>query len=218
MKYAVFVRALALLPRPSYNACMARTPPRIVEHTLPTGQVIALEHGDLTESTVDAIVNAANSSLSHGGGVAGAIVRRGGRSIQDESDAWVRQHGPAGHDRPALTGAGALPVRAVIHAVGPIWRGGGQGEPEALRAAYTSALELAQAQGFASIALPSISTGIFGFPVTQGAAIALQAVLDFCAAAPSALPREIRFVLIDQATLAVFRAEFERRAAAGAFK
>ena len=187
-------------------------PKRILEHTLPTGQVLALEHGDLTAAPVDAIVNAANSSLSHGGGVAGAIVRRGGHAIQDESDAWVRQNGPAGHDRPALTSGGALPARAVIHAVGPIWRGGDQGEPEALRAAYTSALELAQAQGFASIAFPSISTGIFGFPVAQGAAIALQAALDFCAAYPSAPPREIRFVLIDQATLDVFSAEFERRA------
>ena len=193
------------------------TSTRLLEHTLPTGQVLVLEHGDLTAAPVDAIVNAANSSLSHGGGVAAAIVRRGGRIIQDESDAWVRQHGPAGHDRPALTSGGALPARAVIHAVGPIWRGGGQGEPEALRAAYTSALELAQAQGFASIAFPSISTGIFGFPVAQGAAIALQAALDFCAAQPSAPPREIRFVLIDQATLEVFRVEFERRATAGAF-
>ncbi len=193
---------------------MARTPSRIVEHTLPTGQVLALDHGDLTEAHVDAIVNAANSSLSHGGGVAAAIVRRGGRIIQDESDAWVRQHGPAGHDRPAITTGGALPARAVIHAVGPVWRGGGQGEPEALRAAYTSALSLAQDQGYVSIAFPSISTGIFGFPVAQGAAIALQAALDFCSANPRAAPREIRFVLIDQATLDVFRAEFERRALA----
>jgi putative ATPase len=178
---------------------------------LPTGQVLALDHGDLTAAPVDAIVNAANSSLSHGGGVAAAIVRRGGRIIQDESDAWVRQHGPAGHHRPALTSGGALPARAVIHAVGPVWSGGHQGEPQALRDAYTSALELAQAQGFAAIAFPSISTGIFGFPVSQGAAIALQAALDFCGAHPATPPREIRFVLIDQPTLDVFRAEFERR-------
>ena len=186
-------------------------PTRIVEHSLASGQILALERGDLTEAPVDAIVNAANSSLSHGGGVAGAIVRRGGHAIQAESDAWVRQHGPAGHDRPALTSGGVLPARAVIHAVGPVWRGGDQGEPEALRAAYTSALALAQQQGFASIAFPSISTGIFGFPVAQGAAIALQAALDFCADHPNTPPREIRFVLIDQATLDVFRAEFERR-------
>src|SRR5690349_17761204 len=109
---------------------------RIAAYTLPNGTVIALERGDLTEATVDAIVNAANAHLQHGGGVAGAIVRRGGRVIQDESDAWVRANGNAGHARPALTGAGSLPAKAVIHAVGPVWRGGGQGEPEALRAAY----------------------------------------------------------------------------------
>ena len=126
-----------------YNARMAD---RVREHRLPSGQILTLEHGDLTEARVGAIVNAANSSLSHGGGVAGAIVRRGGRAIQQESDAWVSQHGPAGHDRPALTGAGALPAKAIIHAVGPVWQGGQQDEPAHLRAAYTSALELAHAQ------------------------------------------------------------------------
>src|SRR5687768_13562063 len=98
-------------------------PARIHEHTLPTGQTLVLEHGDLTESDADAIVNAANSQLLHGGGVAGAIVRRGGPSIQAESDAWVDQHGPATHTRPGLTGAGTLPARAIIHAVGPVWHG-----------------------------------------------------------------------------------------------
>ncbi len=188
-----------------YNARMAR---RVREHRLPTGQLLCLEHGDLTEARVDAIVNAANSQLAHGGGVAGAIVRRGGQVIQQESDDWVSRHGPAGHDRPALTGAGALPARAVIHAVGPIWRGGGQGEAASLRAAYTSALELAGAQGFTSVAFPSISTGIFGFPVAQGAAIALQAARDYCAAHPDSSVREIRFVLIDEATLLRFEHAF----------
>jgi putative ATPase len=160
---------------------------------------------------VDAIVNAANSQLAHGGGVAGAIVRRGGRVIQDESDAWVRQHGPAGHDRPALTGGGALPARAVIHAVGPVWSGGDRGEPAALRAAYSSALEMADAHGFVSVALPSISTGSFGFPVDQGAAIAVRAALDFCAGHPNSALREIGFVLIDDASVAVFRRELAKR-------
>jgi putative ATPase len=183
----------------------------IASHTLPTGQRLSLERGDLTEAAVDAIVNAANSQLQHGGGVAGAIARRGGPAIQAESDAWVAAHGPAGHTRPALTGAGGLPARAVIHAVGPVWRGGQAGEPENLRAAYLSALELAEAQGFGSVAFPSISTGIYGYPVEQGARIALQAVLDFCAARPAAPPRDIRFVLIDAATVAVFQHEFQQR-------
>jgi O-acetyl-ADP-ribose deacetylase (regulator of RNase III) len=192
---------------------MARTnAARVREHRLPSGQTLILEQGDLTEAQVDAIVNAANSQLAHGGGVAGAIVRRGGQAIQQESDEWVRQHGPAAHDRPALTGAGALPARAVIHAVGPIWRGGASGEAANLRAAYTSALELAGAQGFVSVAFPSISTGIFGFPVAQGAAIAVQAALDYCAAQPASSVREIRFVLIDAATLRHFQDVFEKLA------
>jgi O-acetyl-ADP-ribose deacetylase (regulator of RNase III) len=141
--------------------------------------------------------------------VAGAIVRKGGAEIQAESDAWVKEHGPAGHDRPALTGAGRLPCRAVIHAVGPVWGSGD--EDRKLRAAYTAALELAHAQGFASLAFPSISTGIFGFPVERGAGLALQTALDFCAACPASPLREIRFTFIDAPTVAVFQKEFEKR-------
>jgi O-acetyl-ADP-ribose deacetylase (regulator of RNase III) len=183
----------------------------ISKYSLPTGQTLSLYHGDLTEERVDAIVNAANSRLAHGGGVAGAIIRRGGHEIQRESDEWIRQHGPAGHDRPALTGAGKLPCKAVIHAVGPVWQGGAQNEEANLRAAYTSSLELAQAQGFASVAFPSISIGIFGFPVERGAHIALQAAVDFCAAVgPDSPVREIRFTIIDAPTVEVFRREFEK--------
>jgi O-acetyl-ADP-ribose deacetylase len=180
-------------------------PQRVVAYPLPAGPVLALEHGDLTEAAVDAIVNAANTQLQHGGGVAGAIVRRGGRIIQTESDDWVAAHGPAGSDHPALTGAGALPARAIIHAVGPIWRGGDQGELDQLRAAYTSALALAAAQGFTSVAFPSISTGVYGLPVALGAATAVRAVLDFCAAHPASPLVDIRFMLIDAPTVEVFR-------------
>ena len=181
----------------------------VTEHTLPSGQTLALHHGDLTEERVDVIVNAANEHLAHGGGVAGAIVRRGGYEIQRESDEWVRKNGPAGHDKPALTGAGKLPCQAVIHAVGPVWGSGD--EDRKLRAAYTSSLEMAHAQGFTSIAFPSISTGIFGFPVERGAGTALQAALDFCAAHPASPLRKIRFTLIDAPTVGVFRREFARR-------
>jgi len=182
----------------------------IAQLTLPSGQTLALYQGDLTEEQVGAIVNAANEHLAHGGGVAGAIVRRGGREIQAESNAWIKQHGLAGHDQPALTTAGRLQCQAVIHAVGPVWRGGGQGEATKLHAAYASALELAHEQGFSSVAFPSISTGIFGFPVERGAAIALQAAKDFCAAHPASPLREIRFTLIDAPTVEVFRREFEK--------
>jgi O-acetyl-ADP-ribose deacetylase (regulator of RNase III) len=185
-------------------------PTLITQLTLPSGQTLALYQGDLTEEQVGAIVNAANEHLEHGGGLAGAIVRRGGHEIQLESNAWVRQQGLAGHAKPALTGAGRLPCKAVIHAVGPMWRGGGQGEEAKLRLAYTSALKLAHEQGFDSVAFPSISTGIFGFPVERGAAIALQAVTDFCAAHPTSPLRAIRFTLIDAPTVEVFRRAFEK--------
>jgi O-acetyl-ADP-ribose deacetylase (regulator of RNase III) len=172
--------------------------PRVIaEHPLPSGQILRLIHGDLTEERVDAIVNAANAQLVHGGGVAGAIARRGGEAIQAESDAWVRANGLASHERPALTGAGHLPCRYVIHAVGPVW---GEGDEDAkLR------------QQLRSIALPAISTGIFGFPKARGARLILEAVLEFASAHPDTSIDEIRITLIDQASVSVFAEEFERR-------
>ena len=177
--------------------------------TLAAGCRLLLAHGDLTEEPVDAIVNAANGDLQHGGGVAGAIVRRGGPIIQEESDRWVRAHGPASPTHPALTGAGKLPCRAVIHAVGPVW---GEGdEDRKLAAAVASSLALAAAQGFTSLAMPAISTGIFGFPKARGAHVILQAVLDFIGSTPAISLAEIRITVIDEPTLAVFRSEFDRR-------
>lgn len=183
----------------------------ILQLPLPTGQTLALYQGDLTEEHVDAIVNAANEGLVHGGGLAGAIVRRGGQSIQLESLQWVREHGAAGHDKPALTRAGTLPCQAIIHAVGPTWADGMHHEDEKLRTAYTAALRLAHEQAFTSLAFPSISTGIFGFPVERGAAIAVKALEDFCAAHPASPMRDLRFVLIDAQTVDVFRREFAKR-------
>ncbi|MBL8044910.1 MAG: macro domain-containing protein [Anaerolineales bacterium] len=181
----------------------------IAQLNLPSGQTLALYHGDLTDERVDAIVNAANSWLSHGGGLAGAIVRKGGREIQAESDAWVRKNGKAKHDKAALTGAGRLPCKFIIHAVGPMWGSGD--EENKLRLAYTAALDVAHAQNFTSIAFPSISTGVFGFPVQRAAPLAVQTVIDFCAAHFSSALREIRFTLIDTPTVEVFKQEFEKR-------
>lgn len=183
--------------------------PVVAEHQLPNGAILRLVHGDLTEEAVDAIVNAANAHLEHGGGVAGAIVRRGGPSIQAESDEWIRQHGPAGHDRPALTSAGRLPSRYVIHAVGPVW---GEGDEDAkLAGAVTSALALADDQSFASLALPAISTGIFGFPKARGARVILDAVVSFFDAHPAASLHEVRITLIDELSVRTFEDEFRRR-------
>ncbi len=96
----------------------------LAEHILSTGQSLQIVQGDITTEEVDAIVNAANEYLQHGGGVAWAIVKRGGDVIQDESDKWIKQHGPVSHAHPAWTSGGALPAKYIIHAVGPIWGDG----------------------------------------------------------------------------------------------
>jgi O-acetyl-ADP-ribose deacetylase (regulator of RNase III) len=188
---------------------MGRMSHLVAEHRLPTGQALQLIHGGLTEEHVDAIVNPANALLQHGGGVAGAIVRRGGMQIQEESDAWVQAHGPVHQDSPALTGAGRLPSRHVIHAVGPVW---GEGNEDAkLHAAVAGSLHLADQQGFSSLALPAISTGIFGFPKDRGARVLTDAILGFFAAHPSSPLTQVHITLIDQPSVQVFASEFARR-------
>jgi O-acetyl-ADP-ribose deacetylase len=178
----------------------------LFEQTAPEGQHICLVQGDLTTEAVDAIVNAANAHLQHGGGIAGAVVRRGGPAIQQESDDWVLKHGLVSHAEPAYTRAGSLPCSYVIHAVGPVW---GQTSPEQadadLRAAVSGSLHLASKLNLASIALPAISTGIFGFPKQRAAAVILTAVRDFFAEQPSASLREVRLVVFDQPTLDAFQ-------------
>lgn len=177
--------------------------------TLPAGQLVQIVHGDLTEQRLDAIVNAANAYLQHGGGVAGAISRRGGPAIQIESDAWVRRHGPVPHDRPAYTTAGDLPCRYVIHAVGPIY---GQGDEETtLAAAVSGSLRVADKLGLASLALPAISTGIFGFPKARAAQVILSAILDYFVEAPTSGLRLVRLVLIDRPTLDAFVQAWDAR-------
>jgi len=141
----------------------------LAETVLASGQIFQLVQGDITAETTDAIVNAANRALRHGAGVAGAILRRGGEVIQQESDAWVREHGPVSHAEPAWTSGGALPCRYVIHAVGPVWGdaqkpGAGGDEDAKLAAAVTGSLSVAESLGLKSISLPAISTGVFGFP------------------------------------------------------
>jgi O-acetyl-ADP-ribose deacetylase (regulator of RNase III) len=174
----------------------------IRDYTLPTGQKLQIVQGDLTQEKVDAIVNAANSALMHGGGVAGAISRRGGPIIQAESDAWVRQYGQVAHDRPAYTRAGNLPCRYVIHAVGPVW---GEGDEDArLAAAIQGSLRVADQLSLTSIAFPAISTGIFGFPKERAARITLAAILGYFAQNPTSALQTIRLTLIDQPTLAAF--------------
>lgn len=174
----------------------------LFEYTLRDGVTIQLAHSDITQECVDAIVNAANRHLQHGGGVAVAIVRRGGPQIQTESNDWVRQHGPVTHDRPAFTSAGNLRCRFVIHAVGPIW---GEGDEDAkLTAAVSGSLHLADDLGLSSIALPAISTGIFGFPKAPAARVILIAVQEYFTSHPASHLQLIRLSLLDQSTLEAF--------------
>lgn len=173
--------------------------------TLSSGHTLSLWHGDITEEAVDAIVNAANDGLVHGGGVAGAIVRKGGYVIQDESDRIGRV--PTGSA--AITGAGSLAAKYVIHAVGPVWGGRPPEENDRLLASATIAsLEIARERGLQSIAFPAISSGIFGFPKDRCAAVMLQSVRDWTNAHPAENPHDIRFTIIDEETVTVFEAEF----------
>lgn len=162
---------------------------------------IEIVEGDLTELEVDAIVNAANSGLQHGGGVAGAIVRRGGQVIQDESDAIG--HVPVGGA--AATGAGSLPAKWVIHAVGP--RMGEGDEDRKLEQATHSAIDEAERLGARSLAFPAISTGIFGYPIERCAVVMLRVART---RETSSLER-IVFCLFGQSARATFEAELERQ-------
>jgi O-acetyl-ADP-ribose deacetylase (regulator of RNase III) len=181
----------------------------VTSHALPSGQQIHLIHDDLTKAEVDAIVNAANAQLSHGGGVAGAIRRAGGERIQSESDQWVRQHGPVAHDRPAVTSGGNLKAPYVIHAVGPRW---GEGDEERkLHQAVTGAMQIATEMKLSSLALPAISTGIFGFPKALGAKVILDAITQFLEQHPTSSIEEVRITLIDRQSVEIFAAEFARR-------
>ena len=174
-------------------------------YSLSDGRTIAIVHGDITEAHVDAIVNAANEHLQHGGGVAGAISRRGGDSIQAESSRWVREHGRVPTGSAAITGAGRLPARYVIHAVGPIWGSGD--EERKLAAAVTSALTLADEHGVTSIAIPAISSGIYGMPKEISAHVLIRTTADYLHDHPHSPLRTVQFCSIDEVTVKAFAAQ-----------
>jgi O-acetyl-ADP-ribose deacetylase (regulator of RNase III) len=161
---------------------------------------ITLRRADITTLRVDAVVNAANASLAGGGGVDGAVHRAAGPELMRELS--ERYQGcPTGSA--VLTGAGRLPARSVIHAVGPRWRDGQHGEPELLASAYRAAFALASEHGCRTVAAPAISTGIYGFPVELAAPIAIVAAVAALEAAGTGL-REITFALFSDADLEVF--------------
>jgi len=162
--------------------------------------VLELAQGDITRQRVDAIVNAANEQLRRGGGVCGAIHAAGGPTIEEECRAIG--HCPTGSA--VATGAGLLPARHVIHAVGPVYSPGEARSAERLASAYRSSLELADRLGLASVAFPSISTGIYGYPLEQAAPVALSAVATYLSPGTSGLSL-VRFVLFDDATFAAYQ-------------
>lgn len=174
----------------------------LIERILPAGQSIQISQGDITAETTDAIVNAANERLHHGAGVAGAIVRRGGRTIQQESDEWIRVHGPVSHSHPAWTSGGQLHAKYVIHVVGPVW---GAGDEDAkLAESVIGALHLADELKLSSLAMPAISTGIFGFPRQRAAKIILHAIHEYFSISSSSSIRQVRIVLFDRAGVEAF--------------
>jgi O-acetyl-ADP-ribose deacetylase len=165
---------------------------------LQNSRSITLLTGDLTDKKAAAIVNAANEHLAPGGGVCGAIHRSGGPEIWKECQAIVEKRGPIPTGHAVATTAGKLEARYVIHAVGPVWHGGKSGEPEKLASCYRESIRVADELKLKSIAFPSISTGIYGYPVQLAAPLALEAVAE--ALRSSKHVHEARFVLFDQVT------------------
>jgi O-acetyl-ADP-ribose deacetylase (regulator of RNase III) len=144
------------------------------------GTMIELVQGDITSLKTDAIVNAANERLAHGGGVAAVISRAGGPVIQKESNRWVEEHGRVSTGSAAITSGGDLDADYVIHAVGPVYDAMSASEAaDLLASAVTSALEMAEEHGLTSIALPAISTGIYGYPMEEAARVMLDAAIDY---------------------------------------
>ena len=167
-----------------------------------------LTQGDITLEDLDAIVNAANSQLQHGAGVAGAILRRGGAQIQIESDDWVKEHGPMTHEAPAYTHAGELPCRYIIHAVGPVW---GSGDEETkLGAAVRGCLDLAEKLKLKSLAIPAISTGIYGFPKALAASVIINTIQDYSLTNTTSCIELIRLVIFDIETLTAFMETWDK--------
>lgn len=163
-------------------------------------QGLVVVQGDLTREAVDAIVNAANSTLLGGGGVDGAIHRAAGPELLEE----CRGLGGCPPGEARMTKGHLLPARHVIHTVGPVWRGGSAGEDETLASCYREALRLAEVAGLESVAFPSISTGIYGFPVERASRIALREIRSFLATARSV--RLVKVVTFSAHDLEVYRA------------
>jgi len=169
-----------------------------MEWTSGAGRKILLLEGDITRVTADAIVNAANSALVGGGGVDGAIHRAGGPEIMRELAAIRQQIGHCPTGSAVATGAGRLPAKYIFHTVGPVYRDGRHGEPDLLAFCYRACLQMAEDRHVGTISFPAISTGVYGYPVTDAAGIALREVKSHLEGAGSGLTQVI-FVLFGRA-------------------
>lgn len=164
---------------------------------------ITLLQGDITKLDVDAIVNAANSSLMGGGGVDGAIHRAGGPTILAECREIVARHGQCGTGQAVITSGGNLPAKFVIHTVGPVWHGGNSNETQLLRNVYLNSLKLAVENGVETIAFPNISTGVYGFPKGKASLIAIEMVTQFLSENDQI--KQVYFVCFDQENYDLYR-------------
>ena len=173
-----------------------------------SGRIFVVQ-GDLTQHRVDAVVNAADENLSHGGGVAAAIVRTGGTVIQEESDEWVREHGPVGPGQAAVTTGGALQASHVIHVVGPRYRDD-QDNAALLEEAVRAALDAAGHRELRSVAFPAISAGVFGYPRREATAVIADAAVVWLEEHPDSLVREVWMVGIDRSAAADFARTVDR--------
>ncbi|MGO4761918.1 O-acetyl-ADP-ribose deacetylase [Cupriavidus sp. 2KB_3] len=168
-----------------------------------TGEHLQVVHGDITRMEVDAIVNAANSGLLGGGGVDGAIHGAGGPAIMNACRAIRDAQGGCPTGEAVITTGGLLPAPYVIHAVGPVWKGGSQDEDALLASAYRNSVRLAGEQGLRTLAFPNISTGIYGFPRERAVDIAIRAVREALPKAPSL--EQVTFVCFDDENYRLYR-------------
>jgi O-acetyl-ADP-ribose deacetylase len=166
---------------------------------------IEIIKGDITKVTVDAIVNAANSSLLGGGGVDGAIHRAGGPAILEDCKKIIARQGGCKTGEAVITSAGNLTARFVIHTVGPVWNGGSQQEEQKLAACYSNSLQLAKDHNCSSIAFPNISTGVYHFPKSLAAKIAVSSVVNFIQ--KESMIERILFVCFDDENFELIQSE-----------
>lgn len=171
---------------------------------------LTVVQGDICEQEVDVVVNAANAALNPGAGVDGAIHRSGGPEIAAEGQAHVQEHGELSPGEVVSTTAGALPAKRVYHALGPVYRGGNEGEFVQLERAYANALKQLRADGHESIAFPAISTGAFGFPLGPATHVAVNTCIrELREKAGSGNIGEVRLVVYDRDDLEEFLAVFD---------